>query len=264
MARDVVQEMHLHKAEIWFVNKMLRNILLGLRCIFINVPTLCSCEKIVPSWATLPFFMVVQSMLLFYGFWDLLWRFTGTESTEIILLTMKLLQILLYIVDCHFSMVLVLCHKVKSNYVLDSQQGICEEYPLAVRRVWKNHCQNWKIMHPGASISSRLQCMPWLYDLLSRAKLVYGGIITQRWFNVSILEYCSRKNVTQSIKCFSIPREKVWGISCTILVVWEMYFIFQTAPSEAPTTWSSRYFLHSHLSVSFPQPTNIIFTKYGR
>src|SRR5882757_7786545 len=113
MVREVVQEMHLHKVEIQFVDKMLCNFRLDLSFIFINATTLCSRRKIVPSGVTLPFLLFVQSKLLFQGFRDLLCRFTGAESTENILVTMKLLQIILHVLDRGLSMVPVLCHKVK-------------------------------------------------------------------------------------------------------------------------------------------------------
>jgi hypothetical protein len=46
---------------------------------------------IVQSGVTPRFLLFVQSLLLFLGFQDLLFRFPGTESTEIILVTTNLL-----------------------------------------------------------------------------------------------------------------------------------------------------------------------------
>jgi len=113
MVRVVVEEMHLHKVEIRFIDKMLCNFSLGLRFIFINAMMPCSRRKIIPSGVTLRFLLFLQSKLLFQGFRDLLCRFTGMESTENILVTMKLLQIILHVLDRGLSMVPVLCHKVK-------------------------------------------------------------------------------------------------------------------------------------------------------
>jgi len=135
MVREVVQEMHLHKVEIRFVNKMLCNFLLNRCFIFINTTTLCCCRNIVPSGVTLPFLLVVKSKLLFQGFRDPLRRFTGAESTENIIVTMKHLQIFLHALDRRFSMVPVLCHRVNIHPVLEAQQGFGEGNPLACRGV---------------------------------------------------------------------------------------------------------------------------------
>jgi len=99
MVREVVQEMHLHKVEIRFIDKMLCNFWLDLHFIFINAKMLCSRRMIVPSGVTLLFFLFVQSKLLFQGFRDLLCRFTGAESNENILVTMKLLQIIIHVLS---------------------------------------------------------------------------------------------------------------------------------------------------------------------
>jgi hypothetical protein len=82
--------------------------------------------------------------------------------------------------------------------------------------------------------------------------------------NLSILACCSRKDVTQSIKCFSIPRLTVWRILGMIIVVGEMHFIFQTTPSEVPTARSYRYCLSSHFSVSSPSVASILSWKYSQ
>ena len=113
MVREGFREMHYHKVEIWLVDKMLCNFWLNLRCIFLNVTVLCSRQKIVPRGVTLPFLLFVQSKLLFQGFRYLLWRFTCAESTENILVTMKLLTISLHVLDHGLSLVPVMCHKVQ-------------------------------------------------------------------------------------------------------------------------------------------------------
>jgi len=62
------------------------------------------------------------------------------------------------------------------------------------------------ITYPSTFIFLPLHCNTWLYDLLNWAKPGYGGSIAQSWLNMSILEYCSRKDVTQLIKCLCILR----------------------------------------------------------
>jgi len=68
-------------------------------------------------------------------------------------------------------------------------------------------------------ISLPLDWVTWLYWLVNRAKPAYGGIIARSWLNLSILESCSRKDITQSIKYLSIPWWMVWSISGTIIVI---------------------------------------------
>jgi len=140
--------MHLHKVEIRFVNKMLCNSWPDRRFIFINPTTLCSHRKVVPSAVTLPLLVFVQSKLLFQGCWGNLCRFTGTESTENILVMMNLLQRILHILDRGFSMGLELCRKIIIQKVLDAPQGFCEGNPLPCRRVTKSRRENWKNHSP--------------------------------------------------------------------------------------------------------------------
>lgn len=92
MIREVVQEMRLHQLEIHFFDNLMGNFWLGLHFIMIKLTMRFIWRRIVQSGVTLPFLLYVQSRLHFQGFRDLLWRFTGTESTESILLTSKLLQ----------------------------------------------------------------------------------------------------------------------------------------------------------------------------
>jgi len=135
--------MHLHKAEIRLVNEMLFNFGHNLHFIFINTMRLCSCRNIVPSEVTLLFLQFVQGKLLLEGFWDLLGRFPSAELTNNILVMMNVLQILVHVLGCGFSMVLVLCHNVKIQSVLDSQQGFCDGNPVDRQRVWKSCNKNW-------------------------------------------------------------------------------------------------------------------------
>jgi len=58
----------------------------------------------------------------------------------------------------------------------------------------------------SAFISLPLYFVTWLHSLLNWAKPWYRGVITQSWLKLSILECSSRKDVTQSIRCLSIPR----------------------------------------------------------
>jgi len=105
---------------------------------------LCSRQMIVSSGVTVLFLLIVQSKQRIQGLRDLLSRFTGVEWTEHILVTMNLLQILLHVLDCGFSMVPVLCPQVKINQVVDAQQGLSEGNRVACRRVGKSRHENWK------------------------------------------------------------------------------------------------------------------------
>jgi len=62
------------------------------------------------------------------------------------------------------------------------------------------------ITRPSAFILLPFHCVTWEYGMLNRSKPGYGGIITQSWLNLSILEWCLSKDVTQSIKCLSTLR----------------------------------------------------------
>ena len=110
-------------------------------------------------------------------------------------------------------------------------------------------------------------CIPfhhvtWQDDSLNRAIVRYGNIILQSRLDLSMLQWYSWKDVTQSINCFSMPRLIVGRLLGTIKVIWKMHFIFQLTSSEVPTTWSSRYCLASYLSALFPWVRSIIFWKY--
>jgi len=113
-----------------------------------NMMALCSCRKSVPSRVTLPFLLCVQSELCFQGFRHLLCRFTGPESTETMLVTLKLIQITLHVFDLHLSKVPVLCHTVEIHDILDAHQGFCEGKPLAPGRVKKSRRKKWKNQAP--------------------------------------------------------------------------------------------------------------------
>jgi len=144
MVREMVQEMHLHKVDIQFVNKMLCNFWLDLDFIFINATMICRHRNIFPSGVTLPFLLLVQHKLLFLAFPVLLCRSTGVELTEHIHLMVKLFQMNLHVLDRGFStMVPVVCHKVKMNGFLVAQQGFCEGNPLAHCKVKKNPPETW-------------------------------------------------------------------------------------------------------------------------
>jgi len=118
--------------------------------------------------------------------------------------------------------------------------------------------------HPSAFISIPLYCVTRLYGMLNWTKPGYGGIIAQSWLNMFILDCCSRKDITQSIKCLNILWWRVWRISGMIIVVRDMHFICQKTPSEVPITQSARYCLPSCLSMSTPWVASIIFCKYSQ
>jgi len=105
------------------------------------------------------------------------------------------------------------------------------------------------ITRHSAFISGPLHCVTWLYGLFNIAKPGYGGIIAQSGLNLSIMECCSRKDVTQSDKWWRIPRHTVWSISSRIIVVGEMNFVIQLISCEVPTARSPRYCLASRLSL---------------
>jgi len=142
MVREVVQELHLHKVEIWFVDKMLWKFSLDQHFIFINSKALCSRRKLVLSVLTLPFLLFVQSNLRFHRFCNLHCTFTGAESTENIHLTMRVLEMILHVLNCGFCMVPVPFHKVKVPLVLDAQQGFWEGNTLACWQVEKSCHEN--------------------------------------------------------------------------------------------------------------------------
>jgi len=119
------------------------------------------------------------------------------------------------------------------------------------------------IMRPSSFIFVTLCCRTWLYGLLNRGKPGNGVIIAQSVLNLPILECCSRKNITQSIKWLSIPRQMVGRMLGTIIVVGEMHLIIQKMPSKVPTARCSRHCLASRLSVSSPWVVSIIFWKYS-
>lgn len=54
-----------------------------------------------------------------------------------------LLQRIHYVLDCGVSMVPVLCHQLKIQYVLNAQLRFCEGNPLARQMVSMSRCENW-------------------------------------------------------------------------------------------------------------------------
>jgi len=135
--------MHLHKVEIRFINRILRKFWLNVQWVFLSVMTLCSCRHMVWCGVTLPYLPCAKSMLPSPGFWHLLCRCTVAESTENILVTTKLRQGILNVLDHGFSVVLVLCHEVKIHKSIDNQMGISGGNALARWRVWNRRCKNW-------------------------------------------------------------------------------------------------------------------------
>jgi len=86
---------------------------------------------------------------------------------------MKLLQMIIHVLDCGFSMVLVQCHKVKIHKVLDTKQGFSEVYPLAGQRVRKSCRENWNNRTPECFplLTTRLCQLALLRVLLSEARI---------------------------------------------------------------------------------------------
>jgi len=78
----------------------------------------------------------------------------------------------------------------------------------------------------SAFISLQLYCVSLLYGLLNRAKPGCWGIAARSGFNSSILEWGSKKDITQCITSLHIATYVVWRISSMIVVIGEMHFIF--------------------------------------
>jgi hypothetical protein len=88
-----------------------------------------------------------------------------------------------------------------------------------------------------------------LYGLSNWLKSAYGVRVAQSWFNMSILECCLMKHVTQSSKRLSIPWWMTWSVSSRINVIQNTYFIFLKPHSNVRTTSSPRYSLAFCLSL---------------
>jgi len=145
MVREVVQKMHQHKVGIQFVDTMFCNFWRNLHFMFIHMTTLCSHRKIVSSRVTLLFILFVQSKLLFQVFWNLLCRFPSMESTENILMKMKLLQIMIHELNHGLRMVPVLsvsngCSFGPGRFYRSVWQRL---YPIKNRRFFKRTIALW-------------------------------------------------------------------------------------------------------------------------
>jgi len=120
------------------------------------------------------------------------------------------------------------------------------------------------IMRPSACIFLPLLWDALLIGMLNQLKPRYGGIITQSWLTLSILECCSRKDVTTFIEFWTVPRWTVWTILDTIRVVREMHFILEMMPSEVRTASSSRFCLASPFAILSARVVSIKFCKNSR
>jgi len=148
MLWEVVQKMHLDTVEILLVNMILCNIWLYVHFIFINATMLCTRKQIVPSETTPSFLQLLLNQQLFQAFWDFVCKSIDVESTENILVTKKLIQKHVHVLNRELIMALVLCYKVKMHYVLDAQNRIWEENPFAYRRFQQSCHEHWKIDQP--------------------------------------------------------------------------------------------------------------------
>jgi len=172
---------------------MLWNVRFGLRFIFLNLTLLCSCREIVPRMVALLFLLFVHWKMVPKGLKDDCCRVTGTEWTNTILLTMKLLRIIIYVLDCGLCPVPVLCHQVNIHQDLEPQSRFCDGMHWLTVRFKRFVMQTDTITRRSACISTPLSCITWQCDCSNWAKPGYGGIIRQSWLNVSILEFSVRK-----------------------------------------------------------------------
>ena len=224
---------------------------------------LCRCRKIVRSGVTLLFLLFVQRKVLFQGFWDLLCSFTGAESTENIIVTFKLLQILLHVLHRGFSIVPVMCHKVKIHSVLDAQQGFCEGNPLAHQKVWKSQHENWNnhahecfhlltttLRHLATWLVKLSQARIWRHHCQELVEFVNPGMLFKKghflvYQMLMHTEIEGMKNFgydnSHPGDAFHIPEDAFWGSNCSILQILSC----------------------SHLSISSPWVASIIFRKYS-
>jgi hypothetical protein len=130
-----IQQVHFHKVEIHYIDKMLCNFCHAMHYILIILMVLCRAGRLIQSWVTFPFVLFPHSQQPFYGFQHILCTFTGAESTQNFLLTMILLQIIPHLLDGGFSTIPVLCLTVTTHQVGNAQQGVCERNPFAHRVV---------------------------------------------------------------------------------------------------------------------------------
>lgn len=78
------------------------------------------------------------------------------------------------------------------------------------------------VTHLISLIYLSLHWVTWLHGLLHSVNPGYRGIITHSWFNLSIMECCSTKEMAHCIKCLNILQEIVKGTLGMILVVEEI------------------------------------------
>jgi hypothetical protein len=167
-------------------------------------------------------------------------RFSGADSTHHIVVLIKLLLILHPVLDCGFILVPVLCYMVKLHSV-HVHNSACVKGILSLAEEFRTMSAiSGTMTFPSAIRFLPLHCISLLDGLLNPVKPGYRGIIAQSWLILSIVECCSMKDVTQSIKCYSIPGKMVQRIFGTIIVIWEIHSTFQKTPSDVPTTRSSR------------------------
>jgi len=240
MLREVVQEIQLQKVQIRFVDKMLCNIWLHLHFIFINSTTFYSDRLIVPSGVTLPLRLIVQSKLHFEasktifvdsvapnGLKTSFWRWKPSRHSP------------------RYSIVAFVWYQYcamrwQYTWFLTHNRAAVNEKLWLTERFKRVSVKTGTIMLPSAFNTILLHYVTWLHGLLNQEKPGYGGIISQTWLNNQILECCSRKDITQSIKYWRILRLMVKMILGTIIVIGEMHFILEQMPAEVPTAWYSR------------------------
>jgi len=167
---------------------------------------LCSRRKIIPSVVTLLFILCVESKLRVESFWDELFdllarnrlKTSSRWNTSTRWFCMYLIIVSVWYLYCAI--------RWKHTKFLTHNRASVEVI------LWLSKWFEWvtartgTITHLSAFISLALHCITWRYGLLNQANPGYGGIFAQSWWNLSILQCCSRKDITQSTKCSNIPR----------------------------------------------------------
>jgi len=157
------------------------------------------CWMIVPSRVTPLVLLFVQSKLPCGGFWDLLCWFCGAESMENKLLMTRLLQTIPHIIDRGFSMVLELSHQANIQNFLPRNRASIKWIVWLAKGFVRITAKTLTITQPSVFLTWPLHRVTWLSGLVNWAKPAGGDIITQKWLNLSMLEWYSSKNITQSI-----------------------------------------------------------------
>jgi len=103
----------------------------------LQVRTHCPKWGCCPIWLDYPIHAALSTLS------EESFNLTAADSTANIVVTIKLLQLILHVLDRGFSMALLLCHILNVNWILDIQQGFCEANYSARWKVQKCYSPNW-------------------------------------------------------------------------------------------------------------------------